>query len=304
MRKTILVTGASGFLGRELVKQLLQEEEHSVIAVTSQCDLLPHLLGHRPNFRLVHTLDLINRKVSLSEGLDVVVNCAFPRTSEPHDLASGVCLTENLIGAILDIGVGKLINISSQSVYSQKAKDPTDESARPCPESLYGMAKFACERIVATMCRGTDVEYSNVRMASLFGVEFHARLINRFVKSVLMDRPIVVVGGEQDVSYLAVEDAAAGIAAMIRHRRRWAPVYNLGNSDFISVLGLAELVRGVAKEYTSKEAMIEVKNGNSDFSNLIDSRRFREEFDWTPKCTIARMVRDAFRFYSRSTNLA
>ena len=40
MRKTILVTGASGFLGRELVKQLLQEEEHSVIAVTSQCDLL------------------------------------------------------------------------------------------------------------------------------------------------------------------------------------------------------------------------------------------------------------------------
>ena len=195
-----------------------------------------------------------------------------------------------------------LINIRLKAC-TVRVYDPTDESAWPA-QSPCTAWQFACERIVATMCRGTDVEYSNVRMASLFGVEFHARLINRFVKSVLMDRPIVVVGGEQDVSYLAVEDAAAGIAAMIRHRRRWAPVYNLGNSDFISVLGLAELVRGVAKEYTSKEAMIEVKNGNSDFSNLIDSRRFREEFDWTPKCTIARMVRDAFRFYSRSTNLA
>jgi nucleoside-diphosphate-sugar epimerase len=304
LRKAILITGAGGFLGKELTKQLLKNDDYSVIAVTSQRDSLLNLMGYHPNLRVIRIEDLVGCNVYFDKSLDIAINCAFPRTSDPCELAKGVCLTEQLTRSILKLGVGRLINISSQSVYSQKAKSVPDEDSQVCPESLYGMAKLACERVVAIMCQSANVGYSNIRMASLFGVEFHARVINRFVRDAVEGRPITVYGGTQKVSYLTVEDAALGIIAMVENSHRpWSDVYNLGSNQSMSLSDLAEVVRVLARAYITNEVSLEKKEAVDDFSNLINSRRFFEDFNWQPKDDIEMMVRDSFEYYSRGVVL-
>lgn len=103
LRKAILITGAGGFLGKELTKQLLKNDDYSVIAVTSQRDSLLNLMGYHPNLRVIRIEDLVGCNVYFDKSLDIAINCAFPRTSDPCELAKGVCLTEQLTRSILKL---------------------------------------------------------------------------------------------------------------------------------------------------------------------------------------------------------
>src|SRR5699024_3411692 len=144
--KTILVSGASGLLGNELVNQLLNERNYKIIALTSQ----KHKLVDQFNGKNILVLQINDwvEEIDSDVKIDTFINCAFPRSSDPGQLAQGLKFTENIISDAVSLNVKSIINISSQSVYSQKEKAVIDESLTVAPESLYGMAKYACERIV------------------------------------------------------------------------------------------------------------------------------------------------------------
>ncbi|MEJ8767644.1 NAD(P)-dependent oxidoreductase [Oceanobacillus sp. HCA-5259] len=298
--KTILVSGASGFLGKELVKQLLEGTDYRVIAITSNKDKL------LSRFKQSNNLLILNRSTWLEEipedtNIDILVNCAFPRSSEPEKLARGLDFTEQFIRETIELNIKKIINISSQSVYSQKEKSSTDETTPVKPESLYGMTKYATERIVASLCESSsqNINYSNIRLASLTGIELEVRMTNRFVRQALEGKPIIVNGGSQKVSYLEVRDAAAALITMINTDSSiWKPVYNLGNFDHLSVLSIAKTVKEEAKNYSVKNVNIEVKGDSSDFNNLVNTDLFNWEFQWEPRYTIPLMVKDLFEHYT------
>src|SRR5690625_2781443 len=91
MNKTVLISGASGLLGNELVNQLLNNTNHHVIALTSQVEYLKKQL----NQRNIMILDIKNwdQHVGNTE-IDTFINCAFPRSSDPAQLAIGLTFTE------------------------------------------------------------------------------------------------------------------------------------------------------------------------------------------------------------------
>src|SRR5699024_10134741 len=151
MKPTLLVSGASGLLGSELITQILENDKYKVIALTSKKETLTQMFEGNPNLKVLH-IDNWVINLGLNNQIDTLINCAFPRSSKPEELAKGLLFTENIIKGAIDIGVKKVINISSQSVYSQKSKSTTNEASSVAPESLYGMAKYSSERIVATLC--------------------------------------------------------------------------------------------------------------------------------------------------------
>ena len=299
--QTILVSGASGFLGSELVRQLLNERGFKVIAMSSRKEVLHTKFGNNSNLKVVspdNWINEINQKIQI----DVLVNCAFPRTSEAEQLAKGLIFTESLIKDSINLGIKKVINISSQSVYSQKAKSTANENSPVIPDSFYGMTKFSSERIVATICENLNenVVYSNVRLASLSGIELEVRMTNRFVKRALTGEQLTINGGKQNLSYLHVKDAASAILAMINtDSNYWRPVYNLGNYDYCTMLELAEMIRDIAKEHSIEEVNFEVREGQDNFNNLINSELFYNDFNWKPDYTILLMVKESFEHYTK-----
>lgn len=295
--KTVLVSGASGFLGKELVQQLLKFENNKVIAITSQKAKLESEFGTKPNLEIFETTNWIEELDKL-ENVDVLANCAFPRSSNPGSLAKGLDFTEILVKEAIKLNINNIINISSQSVYSQKAKSLTDESIEVVPQSLYGMAKYAGEKIVSSLCEDKKVNYSNIRLASLTGKDFEVRMTNRFVKQVLKGEKIIVNGGEQKVSYLEVRDAASALVAMINKSSiKWNSVYNLGNHYSNTVLEIVEATLENAKKRNIKVPEVEINPNKDSFNNLIDSKRFYDNFSWEPRYDINLMIEELFEHY-------
>lgn len=297
---TVLVSGAGGFLGHELVKQLIEDGTYNVIALSSKKQLLIDEFKGSPNLKVLH-IDNWKTEIEQDIFIDFLVNCAFPRSSKPEELAKGLVFTENLINDAIDLNIGRIINISSQSVYSQKAKSPADEMTLVSPESIYGMAKYASERIVSVLHEANKhkVCTSNIRLASLSGTGLEVRMTNRFVKNALTGQPLTINGGSQYISYLDVRDAASAIIAMLNADiDSWDTVYNLGNDDYCTVLELAKIVEKVAKEYSISDVKIEVHEGQNDFNNLINSEKFYNEFNWRSHYTMIKMVEELFNYYN------
>lgn len=293
--KTILVSGASGLLGNELVNQLLNEPKHNVIALTSQKEALENQFSEE-NLLVFH-VDNWEESIDPNVKIETFINCAFPRSSNPEQLAKGLVFTEKIIKKALSLNTKSIINISSQSVYSQKEKGVTYESFTAAPESLYGMAKYASERIVETICESHEdkIFFSNIRLASLTGLDFDVRLTNRFVKSALTDQPITINGGYQQISYLEVRDAATALTKMIDvNPCDWEKVYNLGNDESFTLLELTETIRDVASWHSINRVEITRNEGQANFNNLINSELFYTHFNWTPKYNLRRMVKELF----------
>lgn len=296
---TALITGSSGFLGKELIKQLLESKQYNVIAVTSQTDKLIKEVGVLSRLTIVDVRDWKNQLYK-SMDIEFLINCAFPRTSDPEGLADGIRFTEELIAGAINANVKSIINISSQSVYTQNTKDIVDEQSPAIPESLYGMTKFACERIVALKCKYSKTPYTNIRLGSLVGIDLDVRMTNRFVQSALNGETITVNGGQQKVSYLHVKDAASALVKMLEtDPKQWKPTYNLGNDQYFTVLELAETVKQLAKNYTDQEVSITINKGDSTFNNLVNSNLFYRDFNWKSRISMPRMVEELFDRYKK-----
>lgn len=296
---TVLVAGASGFLGSELVKQLLSDENINVIAMTSQKEKFKKKFIDKENLKVI-PIDDWKTEIGKDLKIDILVNCAFPRTSEPEKLANAILFTEELIKDSGDLNIESIINISSQSVYSQKEKSNVNEQSAVIPESFYGMTKYACERIVASLCENSNITYSNIRLASLTGFDLEVRMTNRFVKSAIKGIPIVINGGAQKISYLDVRDAASALISMLKtNPRSWDKVYNLGNHHCFTVLELAETVREKAKDYSINEVKLEIHEGQDNFNNLMNNELFYDAFNWKPHYTMPLMVQELFKHYKR-----
>lgn len=298
----ILVSGASGFLGHELVTQLLEDDYFKVIAITSKNKELAKDFGGKSNLKALH-IDNWSDEIDQDTAIETFVNCAFPRSSDPEKLAKGLVFTEKIIKDALKLNVKNIINISSQSVYSQKSKSLTDETANVVPESLYGMAKYASERLVESICENSaeKINFSNIRLASLTGLKFEIRMTNKFVKNALERNPIVINGGTQSISYLEVRDAAAALIAMIKKDSNlWKQSYNLGNFESCTVMELAKTVQEVALKHSINKVKLVVNKGQQNFNNLIDSTLFYNDFDWKPQYNVQAMVEELFDYYKTS----
>src|SRR5699024_880288 len=296
--KTILVSGASGLLGSELIVQILNKTAYKVIALTSKKNKV-QLLSCSERL-IVFSNDEWDQKIN--QKVDVFINCAFPRSSDPEKLAIGADYTEYIVQDAISRNISNIINISSQSVYSQKSIKDIDESDSPSPESLYGMAKYASEKIVSSICENYNqkINFSNIRLASLTSLDFDIRMINRFVKKVINNEIIEIYGGDQTISYLDVRDAADALVQMLNTTDiDWNVVYNLGSNEKYTLNNLVKEIERVAKDYNFQKVKVNKHTKDEAFSNSINSTLFYDTFNWKPRHQMLNMIEELFVYYVR-----
>ncbi len=295
-KKTILITGSSGLLGSELINQLLKEQDFNVIAMTSKVKQLTEKYSNE-NLEILSNQEWIQQLQDRNIQVDILINCAFPRSSKPEELALGIPFTEDLIKESIEFGIKSIINISSQSVYSQKDKEDVTETSDVQPESMYGITKYACERIVELLCKQNHINYSNIRLGSLTGLNFQVRMTNRFVKNAINGDTITVNIGNQKISYLDVRDAASALVQMMKaDPLRWKNTYNLGNNSSFSLLELTKLIEIIAEENSIYNLDIVRYESEDSFHNYMNCNLFYKDFNWQPEFDIKKMISELFSY--------
>jgi UDP-glucose 4-epimerase len=218
----------------------------------------------------------------------------------------------NLLDAMRDAGVDRLVFSSTCAVYGEPERVPMHEDIPTAPVNAYGNSKLAIDRIIADESRAhglgaASLRYFNVAGASgPLGEDHHpeTHLIPLVLQAAAGVIDQVKVSGTDYPTrdgtavrdYIHVEDLgrahALALAAVEPGRHR---IYNLGTGDGSTVKEVIDAARRV----TGREiAAIEEPRRPGDPAALVAaSDRIRDELGWTPEKDLDDMVTDAWAWH-------
>lgn len=217
MADRYLVTGGAGFIGSNIVEELVRRGEKVRI-------LDNFFTGKRENIALfLEDVELIEGDLrrldtvrQATEGVDYILHQgAFPSVQRSIDNPldtdeTNVRGTLNLLVAARDAGVKRVVYASSSSVYGDTPALPKTEEMKPAPLSPYAASKLAGEHYCQVFYQVYGLEAVALRYFNVFGprqdpTSQYAAVIPRFVIAMLGgERPVVYGDGEQsrDFSYV------------------------------------------------------------------------------------------------------
>lgn len=301
----ILVTGGAGYIGSHTVQEL-ERLGHEVVVV----DNLVH--GHRAAVRgAVIPADIRDRAVLSpllrDRGIDGVIHfAAFAAAGESvvnpsKYFINNVEGTRNLLDAMVDAGVQRLVFSSSCSVYGQPDQVPVGEDAPKRPESPYGESKLMCERMLpwyerAHGLRSVSLRYFNAAGASLDGsigddVRPATRLVPVALEVALGQRPTLpLYGTDYDTpdgtcirDYVHVVDLASAHAQALDYLARGGATdaFNVGTGRGHSN---RELIAMVERVTDRRLPVVELPRRPGDPGRVYaDNARVRAALGWEPR---------------------
>lgn len=286
----ILITGAGGYLGSELIRQLL-ETEHQVVALTS--DKLKIKQKHGDAVNCYSNDELFSGEVPLQD-VDVVIHCAFARAHKGGaEIAKSLVYTTRLFDKVKEYRIPALINISTQEVYG-KTGSKWELDIDPEPFTVYGVAKYFSELYALEIAENSSVIITSLRLAGLIGVGADTRMVSKFVDNAINHQPIKIQDGRLIFSQLDIRDAAAGIIKFLNTiPEKWEKVYNLGYLKSYTIQEIAETVKQVAEDFNYEVEIIKEPSDAVLYAEL-DSSRFYRDTNWKPRFDMSATVKSIF----------
>jgi UDP-glucose 4-epimerase len=260
----ILVTGGAGFIGGHLA-ETFAEDGHNIVVLDNfepyyDLGIKEHNVevgqsaaaASDGSYKLVRgsTTDaaLVDDLVSQ---VDVVYHQAAQagvRTSvdEPRKVTDyNVEGTLNVLDAARDAEVTRVVNASSSSVYGKPEYLPYDEAHPTTPISPYGASKLAAEHYVRVYNEVYGLPTVSLRYFTVYGPRMRPNMaITNFVSRCLHGEPPIVYGdGSQTRDFTYIEDVVAANQQLLSDGSADGEVLNIGSTDNIKILTLAEEVR-------------------------------------------------------------
>ncbi|NDI33915.1 NAD-dependent epimerase/dehydratase family protein [Chengkuizengella sediminis] len=298
LKKSILITGANGFLAQALIKRL-SSENYNILAFSRKKDKIKSFYRENDNVSCYDNNDLLNGNLQLGQ-IDYLIHCGFAR---PHftneQIANSLYFTNKLIRSAIEHQIPAVINISSQSVYGTKQLPKWSENTSVIPETVYAQAKYATELMVKNVhlinkhTFGTSLRLSALSggLKGLVPVEMITKLINQ----VLNNETVEILGGEQKIERLDVRDAADAITALIKtDSRNWKSVYNLGTGHSHSILEIVNMVANVAESKYGLKVDFKINPESRKSSFGMDSSQFFELTGWKPQYSLEDIIESLF----------
>jgi len=278
----ILITGAGGFLGWEMIRQMKLQPGFEIIAASSN----PQRLKGDCNYQDVALIlnDKMWKDEILMKSIDVLIHTAFCRKSDGQRLMESLLFSKKLFNRAVQCGIGGILNISSQSIYGSEKDGLPDESGTYAPGYLYALAKSASELLLEACAEDTKTSFTNIRLASLVGLSKYVpdNVVYKFVERVLKNEDLSIQGGQQNFSFIDVRDAAEAIIRLLNiSYRKWDRFYNLGPEKQTNIVDLAKSVCDYAKSIGKKSSYM-IHKDDILLNTGMDSKRLYQTIGWKP----------------------
>jgi UDP-glucose 4-epimerase len=244
---TVVLTGATGFIGSAVLAELIRRQIRPVVLLRPESN-------RRQLPLLAEGKTIVASKFDLSQVVEdlraerpaVFIHCAWrgvggEERNADFQSAENVPLTLASVKLAVACGCRQWIGLGSQAEYGN-ANRILDESAPTLPTTQYGKAKLVAGREALAMCVSAGIAGAWLRIFSTYGPGDHPHwMIPQVIRELLQGRAPQVTCCEQQWDYLFVADAARAIAGVADGKI--SGIFNLGSGQARPLKQIIEMVR-------------------------------------------------------------
>jgi dTDP-glucose 4,6-dehydratase len=316
MQRTILVTGAAGFIGANFVRMLLARGEQVKLIAFDKLTYagnLANLQDLLKDPRLVFVKGDIcdsDHVTSLFDqhGISQVVHFAAESHVDRSILSSGPFIQTNVVGTqvLLDVAKAKaaqrFVQVSTDEVYGTLPEDKPEEKFTEqtplAPNSPYSASKAAADCLVRSYFHTFHMPVLITRCSNNYGpYQFPEKLIPLFVTNLMEGKQVPLYGDGLNVrDWLYVEDHCEAIWTVL-NKGESGEVYNIGGNNELNNRTITEtILREMGKDWDQNVQYVKDRPGH-DRRYAIDASKIKRELGWEPKHRFAQAIRATIDWY-------
>ncbi len=306
-KKTVLVTGAAGFIGSHLCRKLL-DLDHRVIAIDDfSSGSYKNLEEIQDNIQIIeHDI-----RTPIDIQCDEIYHLACPASPKYYQKDPIKTIETSFLGAkntleIAKKNKAKIFFSSTSEIYGDPKQHPQKETYLG---SVNTVGPRACYDESKRLSETLFMEYSNlfgvdIRIGRIFNTygpfmdKDDGRVISNLICQSLQDKPLTIYGdGLQTRSFCYVEDLIEAILAFMNQDECKGPM-NLGNPEEISIKELAEKI--IAMSCSSSEIKFHPLPKDDPQLRCPDISKAKNILGWQPKISLEQGLGKTINFYKQA----
>lgn len=246
MKKNIIITGATSFIGVNLIDELIKHN-YNITAIIRTCSSNKNRLSTFNGIKIValemHQYKEINKHVKYIND-SILINLAWNGTRgierDDEELQrANYEFSMDIVKAVVDSGCKMVINAGSQAEYGQHIGLISEET--DCnPVTEYGIYKLKFFNEASSYCKSNNISFLELRFFSLYGVDDSKNtMILSILDSMIKNKKCELTECIQKWNFLHIRDAVRGIINLIEDKCN-SGAYNFGSLDTRSLKSFIE----------------------------------------------------------------
>lgn len=311
------MTGASGFIGGNLVKELVKREarvfalihgdifdEHGFFT-TAEKKKIHFIAGNvldYPLLEVVFKKNKIDTCFHLAAQPIVMAGFESPLPTFEVNIRGTINILE---AARCSQYLKRLIVASTTHVYGNNRELPYIESFAAKPTRPYETSKACADMLAQTYHYTYGLPVAMTRMTNTYGPgdQNFSRLIPKVMQAIVSGKNPEIVGGTAVRDYLYIKDAVAGyllLAENLHRREVCGEAFNFGSGQIFSVREVAEKILVVSKEKKLKlKIHPEVTLEKEIDKQYVSTEKAKALLGWSPKYTLMNGLKETYRWYKK-----
>ena len=284
----ILITGGCGFIGQNLTKKLLEQNNNN-ITIFDNKEL--ELDNENVKF-IIGNFENIDSYASIFDNIDIVyhlISTTIPNNNREkieYDIKTNLIPTIKLLNICVDKKIKKIIFTSSGgSIYGDIDKKHTEKDL-PQPYCAYSINKLAIERYLESFFRFENLDYTILRISNPYGknhINKRQGIINVLIEKLKQNETIEIYGdGTIERDYIYIDDVVNALILSIEPTE--SKIFNISTGNSYTINKIINIIQKLSGLETDIKYL---PNRNFDVQkNCLDNSLAKKELKWFPKYTL------------------
>ncbi len=308
--KRVLVTGGGGFLGANLVRELLKKQ--AKVSLFLKSSTKPWRLGEVINQTKIYQVDLSNKrgikqiveKIKPEVIFHLAAHGGYPfQTDIDKIIKTNILGTVNLLEATNDINYKNFVNTGTSSEYGYKTK-PMKETDSLEPTFFYAASKASASLFCQVLAKQFNKPIVTLRPFSIYGDwEEPSRFIPVMITSCLEGKTIKLIPGKQKRDFLYVKDMTRAYLMAGLKPKLGGEIINIGSGRQYLISKTAEkIIKLVGNKVKVKMGEYKPRKWDTNFW-VADRSKAKKLLGWEPKYPLDQGLKESIKWYKSHLKL-